>query len=155
MTSNLPVHAAAHSSFVVERRFSAPRERVFAAWSDPAKKRRWSSCHEDSGSVDYRLDFRVDGTEESHVVFRDGTTQTVKARFYDIVPPERIVYAYDLLLDETRVSVSLVTVEFVPDAGKTTMLFTEQVVVLDGRADLRERREGTELGLARIDAELG
>ncbi len=35
------------------------------------------------------------------------------------------------------------------------MTFTEQVVLLDGQGDIRERREGTELGLAHIDAELG
>jgi uncharacterized protein YndB with AHSA1/START domain len=128
---------------------------VFLAWSDPVKKRRWSSCHEDAGTVEYELDFRVDGTETSRVVMHDGTTQVVKARFLDIAPPKRIVYAYDLCLDDTKVSVSLVTVEFLPDAGKTTMLFTEQVVLLDSRGDIRERREGTELGLARIDAELG
>jgi uncharacterized protein YndB with AHSA1/START domain len=150
----MPRSSATHDSFVVERRFAASRERVFAAWSDPVKKRRWSSCHEDTGTVEYELDFRVDGTETSRAVMNDGSTQVVKARFLDIVPPERIVYAYDLCLGDTKVSVSLVTVEFLPDGGKTTMLFTEQVVLLDGSNDLRERREGTELGLARIDAEL-
>ncbi len=153
--TKMPRRSATHDSFVVERRFAAPRERVFAAWSDPVKKRRWSSCHEDTGTVEYELDFRVDGLETSRVVMNDGSIQVVKARFLDIVAPERIVYTYDLCLGETRISVSLVTVEFVSDRGTTTMLFTEQVVVLDGRADIRERREGTELGLAHIDAELG
>ena len=31
------------------------------------------------------------------------------------------------------------------------MTFTEQVTFLDGHGDLEERREGTEVGLARID----
>jgi uncharacterized protein YndB with AHSA1/START domain len=146
--------SVSHSTFVVERRFSASVERVFAAWSDPVKKRRWSSCHEDAGTVEYQLDFRIDGTETSHVVMADGATQTVKARFLDIVTPERIVYAYDLVQNQTRVSASLVTVTFTRESGKTKMTFTEQVVLLDGHGDVRERREGTELGLARIDEEL-
>lgn len=36
----------------------------------------------------------------------------------------------------------------------TPQKLTEQVVFLDGHGDVEERREGTELGLARIDAEL-
>jgi hypothetical protein len=51
-----------------------------------------------------------------------------------------------------RLSVSLVTVELAAQGAKTKMTFTEQVVFLDGHGDAAERREGTELGLARIDA---
>ncbi len=71
------------------------------------------------GTVEYALDFRLDGTEISRVTFPDGTTQTVKARFLDIAPPERIIYAYDLLRGDVRLSVSLVTVTFENEAGKT------------------------------------
>jgi len=30
-----------HSTFVIERHYAAAPERVFAAFADPAKKRRW------------------------------------------------------------------------------------------------------------------
>ena len=30
-----------HSTFVIERSYSATPERVFSAFADPAKKRRW------------------------------------------------------------------------------------------------------------------
>jgi uncharacterized protein YndB with AHSA1/START domain len=30
-----------HSTFVIERSYATTPERVFAAFSDPAKKRRW------------------------------------------------------------------------------------------------------------------
>jgi hypothetical protein len=55
---------------------------------------------------------------------------------------------------DARISVSLVTVVFEPGLKKTQMTFTEQVVFLDGHGNLQERREGTEIGLARLDAEL-
>jgi uncharacterized protein YndB with AHSA1/START domain len=83
-----------------------------------------------------------------------GSVHAFKAWFLDVVPDERIVYAYDMLVDDVRISVSLVTVTFQRDGAKTKMTFTEQVVFLDGHGDAEERREGTELGLTRLDAVL-
>ena len=34
--------------------------------------------------------------------------------YYDIVPDERIVYSYEMHLDDKRISVSLATIEFAP-----------------------------------------
>ena len=143
--------STAHGTFVIERRFAAPPRRVFAAWSDPDKKQRWLGCHDDWVTLEYRLDLRVGGGELSRSRAPDGVVHVVEARFLDVVPGERIVYAYDMRADETRTSVSLVTVELAPDGAGTKMTFTEQVVFLDGHGDLAERREGTELGLARVD----
>jgi uncharacterized protein YndB with AHSA1/START domain len=157
-TPSTSPRSVAHSSFVIERTLPAPRERVFAAWTDVAIKRRWNVCHDDWRTEEHRLDFRVDGTEQSRVVEPDGTAHVMKARFIDIVPGERIVYVYEMLLDDALISVSLVTVTFEPAAGtrtppakpRTTMIFTEQVVFLDGHGDADERREGTEVGLDRL-----
>lgn len=154
-----------HGTFVIERTFSASVERVFAAWSDAETKRRWNACHDDWKTVEHRLDFRVGGEERNDVVRPDGVVHRFRARFHDIVPGERIVYSYDMHVGDVRVSVSLVTVTFERAArgrrgSKQTaseasrMTFTEQVVFLDGHGDLDERREGTEIGLARIEPEL-
>jgi uncharacterized protein YndB with AHSA1/START domain len=150
MTAPAPVH----SSFSIERSFAASVERVFATWSNPEKKRRWFACHEDWTTVAYHLDFREGGWEINEVVEPDGTQHAFKGYFLDIVANARIVYAYEMSVSGARVSASLVTVSFAAGGGKTKMTFTEQVVFLDGRADVEERREGTALGLARIDAEL-
>jgi uncharacterized protein YndB with AHSA1/START domain len=146
--------SAIHATFVIERRFSAPVGRVFAAWSHAEKKRRWFACHEDWSTIEYALDFRADGTEISAVVTPEGIVHRFKSRFFDIVPDERIVYAYDMDVGGVRISVSLVTVTFAPDRAHTKMTFTEQVVFLDGHGDADERREGTEIGLGRLAAEL-
>lgn len=147
---------------MIERSFAAPVERVFAFWSDAEKKRRWLSCHEDWTSVDYRLDFRNGGTElnkvlepDGKVLEPDGTVHLFKAQYLDIVPGARIVYAYEMLVSDARISASLVTVMFEAGSAKTRMTFTEQVVFLDGHGDLQERREGTDVGMSRLEAELG
>lgn len=153
---DMTIPSVSHSTFVIERSFAAPVARVFAAWSDPAKKQRWFACHDDWKTVDYQLDFRQGGVEINDATERDGTLHAFKAHYLDLVPNERIVYAYEMSVGGTRVSASLVSVVFAAVGAKTRMTFTEQVAFLDGHGDaqLAERREGTELGLARIDAEL-
>jgi hypothetical protein len=56
-------------------------------------------------------------------------------------------------LDDTRISVSLATVELQPGAG-TRLIFTERTAFLDGYNDLAGRVEGTRAGLDDLDAEL-
>jgi len=68
------------------------------------------------------------------------------------VPQARIVYAYDMKLGETRISASLATVTYEATTSGTTMVFTEQVVFLDGYADDGSRRQGTEILVDRIQA---
>jgi uncharacterized protein YndB with AHSA1/START domain len=146
-----------HATFVIERTLKAPAARVFRAWSDLALKQQWNSCHDDWRSEEHRLDFRPGGSEISRVVEPDGTAHIMKAHYFDVVPDRRIVYAYEMYLDDIRISVSLVTVMFAPAgrAGATTsMTFTEQVTFLDGHGDLDERREGTEVGLRRLELSL-
>jgi hypothetical protein len=50
--------------------------------------------------------------------------------------------------DDVRISVSLVTVEIVPDAGATRLVYTEQAAFLDGIGtsidESEYRRRGTE-----------
>jgi uncharacterized protein YndB with AHSA1/START domain len=144
-----------HSTFAIERVLGAPVERVFAAWSNADLKRRWHSCHDEWRLEEHQLDFRVGGVEANRVVEPDGTVHAMNARFMDIVPGRRIVYVYEMLLDQTRISISLVSVLFEGRAAKTVMTFTEQVTFLDGHGDAEERREGTEVGLARLDQLLG
>jgi uncharacterized protein YndB with AHSA1/START domain len=160
MSKPSPVaRSVAHSTFDIERALPAPVERVFAAWSDAATKRRWAACHDDWRLEEHRLDFRVGGTEVNRTVEPDGTAHTMNARFLDIVPDQRIVYVYDMQVGDTRISVSLVTVVFERARTKTAkattkMTFTEQVTFLDGHGDAEERREGTEEGFARLAADV-
>ncbi|HEY4370875.1 MAG TPA: SRPBCC family protein [Burkholderiales bacterium] len=145
-----------HATFTIERRYPAGIERVFRAWSDPARKARWFSCHDEWQASGYTLDFRVGGREHLTTTPPGGQPHRYDAIYQDIVPQARIIYAYDMHLGDKRISVSLATVEFKPEGKHTVLVFTEQAVFLDGYDDegARERRAGTEIGLQNLDESL-
>jgi uncharacterized protein YndB with AHSA1/START domain len=127
-----------HAAFVVERVYDASPERTFAAWSDPQAKARWYNGSEG----DYELDFRVGGWERHGGMLPDGREYAYQAHFRDIVPDRRIVYTYDMLLDGTRISVSVATAEFRPERDGTRLVFTEQGAFLDGHEIPARREQG-------------
>ena len=133
-----------HSTFVIERNYDAAPARVFAAWASKDAKGQWFGSPGDNQN--HELDFRVGGRE----AWRGGqggptgeSTFRFDAIYQDIVENERIVYAYDMHMDDQRISVSLATVEFKPDGDGTRLTFTEQGAVLDGLDEPGRREEGT------------
>ena len=138
-------HSVEHSSFSVERTYAASPALVFAAWADPEAKARWFSGPADWENRPLELDFRVGGREASVGGPTGGPIHTYAALYWDIAPDERIVYTYEMLLDRTRISVSLVTIEFAPDGAGTRLKLTEHGAFLDGHepAPLREQGMGS------------
>lgn len=143
-----------HSSFVVERRYDASPSRVFAAWADPKAKRRWFGGPQGWRTLEHELDFRVGGREVNRVGPSGGPVHTFDARYHDVVTDRRIVYSYDMYLDERRLSVSLATVELAPHGSGTRLVFTEHDAFLADGEDPREREEGTRELLEALAAEL-
>jgi uncharacterized protein YndB with AHSA1/START domain len=149
--------ATHHATFTIERTYPAPPAHAFRAWSDQAAKARWFACHDDWKSEGHELDFRVGGSERLDTYpSGGGAVHAYRATYFDIVPDQRIVYAYDMYLGETRISVSLATVELEPAGAGTLLRFTEQVVMLDGYEDdnAAGREEGTRAGLENLAREL-
>jgi uncharacterized protein YndB with AHSA1/START domain len=132
-----------HATFVIERTYAAAPAQVFNAWADPGAKARWFAGPEDWESGKYELEFRVGGRERASGGPPGGPVHVYDARYQDIVPGERIVYTYDMHLDQARISVSLATVEFKPAGTGTRLIFTEQAVYLDGYDTVASREHGT------------
>lgn len=145
--------SASHTSFTIERDMPAPPAAVFRAWSDAEAKRRWTECHP-SMAREHSLDFRPGGLEVNRMTGPDGAVFLVEARFIEILPAQRIIYAYDYLENGRRTSASLVTVEFTPGGRGTRMVFTEQAAFLDGYDGREERIEGTDEGFDRMELDL-
>jgi uncharacterized protein YndB with AHSA1/START domain len=132
-----------HATFVIERDYDAPPARVFGAWADPAAKARWFGPTESPKDA-HTLEFAVGGAEHLTVGAADGSVYAYDAVYQEIVPDRRIVYAYTMDRDDTRISASLATVEIEPAAaGGTRLTFTEQAAYLDGADTPAAREHGT------------
>jgi uncharacterized protein YndB with AHSA1/START domain len=140
----MTVHSVAHDTFVIERTYDVPVAQTYEAWADPKLKARWFAGSVDALGVGYELDFRVGGREVNRGGPPGGPVYTYESQFRDIVPETRIVYTYEMFADETRISVSVATVQFVSQKGATQLILTEQGVFLDGHDTVAQRAEGTE-----------
>lgn len=142
-TSQRGTQASQHGSFTIERIYEASSSRVFAAWANVEAKSRWFAGPDEWVEAGREFDFRVGGREYLKGRWKNGSTSTFDARYFDIVPDRRIVYAYDMYVDDAKISVSLATVEIAPEGSGTRMRFTEQAVFLDGYDDAGSRERGT------------
>jgi uncharacterized protein YndB with AHSA1/START domain len=147
--------SAHHATFVIERLFKAPPFRVFDAFADPAAKAAWFAGPDEWEKTRQDFDFRVGGRERLSGGPKGGTAHSFEALYQDIVRNERIIYTYDMHLDDKRISVSLATVEFKPEDGGARLVITEQGVFLDGYDDAGSREKGTHWLLTKLSASLG
>ena len=148
--------SVSHGTFVNERRYPAPPAKVFGAWADGAAKEIWMDDPDyKSDGSQYELDFRVGGHERFSGLAPDGKPYRYDAQYYDIVPDYRIVYSYEMYAADDRMSVSLATVEIVPDQDGTKLTYTEQAAFLDGIDKPEFREEGIAWMLDNLGKYLG
>lgn len=144
-----------HHTFSIERTYPATPQRVFAAFADPAAKAKWfASDSADWTQERYALDFRAGGSESNVARARDGVAHRFEARYHDIVADQRIVLAYEMYLDDLRISVSLQTLELHPAGRGTRLVLTEQGAFLDGHDQPAGREQGTAAVLDALGAAL-
>jgi uncharacterized protein YndB with AHSA1/START domain len=147
-----------HSTFVIERTYPVKPERVFGAFSDPAKKRRWFAEGDHHAVEHHEMDFRVGGKER--VRFRLGEDTPLKGiactndgSYLDIVRNHRIVVASTMSVAEKCISASLTTFEFLPSETGTDLIFTHQGAFFEGADGPEMREEGWRKLLEQLAAE--
>jgi uncharacterized protein YndB with AHSA1/START domain len=150
----MPARSVQHETFVIERTYNYPPERVYAAWADEGAKARWFVGPDNWEKSNHKLDFRVGGKESVSGGQPGGPVHYYNATYQDIVPNERIISTYDMLMDDKRISVSVATVEFRPSGNGTMLVLTEQGVFLDGWDNAGQREHGTRDLLNNLDAYL-
>ena len=147
-----------HSTFVIERSYPAPPQRVFAAFADPTRKRRWFVEGEGHAVEHFEMDFRVGGKESARFRFKEGTPLkgiacTNDTSYLDIVPNRRVVLASTMAVGEKCISASLVTVELLPSETGTDLILTHQGAFFEGADGPEMREEGWRKLLERLTRE--
>ncbi len=110
-------------SLTLKRRFKAPPERVFAAWTQPDQISQWfGPAGVTVTSVEF--DTRVGGRFRVRARSTDGEAHEVGGVIREFVKNRRLVYTWAWHTTPERES--LVTVEFNPDGEGTILTLTHE-----------------------------
>jgi uncharacterized protein YndB with AHSA1/START domain len=122
--------AAVKPSLTIKRRFNAPPEKVYAAWTDPKKLGQWMGPT-GTQRVEAECDLRVGGRYAIKMVMPDDE-HNVGGVYRAIVPNEKLSFTWAWRSTPERES--LVTVTFKKDGDGTIMtLLHEQFFDEDAR----------------------
>jgi len=111
-------------SLTLKRRLNAPPERVYAAWTDPEKLKRWFGP-EQIETLRADADARVGGRFRIVMLGADGEEHDVSGIYREVVPNEKIAFTWAWRSTPERES--LVTVVIKPEgAGSLLTLVHEQ-----------------------------
>ncbi|MBV9510366.1 MAG: SRPBCC domain-containing protein [Caulobacteraceae bacterium] len=144
-----------HAIFHLERTYDAPVARVWAALTEETAKAKWFGGSPREWEVLERvMDVRPGGRERAKGRWASGLVTCFDAIYFDVIPLQRLVYAYEMHMNEKKISVSLATMQLTAKGAKTTLAVTEQGAFLDGYDDAGSREQGTGFLLDAIGASL-
>jgi uncharacterized protein YndB with AHSA1/START domain len=149
-----PPRSVVHGVFTVRRSYAASPAQVYRALSDKEAKSRWFGGHGGFVALEREMDVRPGGRERVKGRWPSGLVTTFDAVYFDVAVDERLVYAYELSLDDRKISVSLATLQLEAEAGGTRLTVTEQGAFLDGYDDAGAREHGTGAMLEALGASL-
>ena len=107
----------------IERVFDAPRDRVFAAYTDPELIPQWWGPHETTTIVD-RMDVEAGGSWRFVIRNSDGSEDGFRGTYREVTPPERIVQTFEWEGMPGYVSVETAVFE---DLGERTKVTTTSI----------------------------
>ena len=131
-----------HGSFTLERMYPHAPDRVFFAHADKDTLYRWRVDGEGFTVSSHELDFREGGREFSSFRYGDGPEMTFEAEYHVIVPDRRIVSTYRMTMGGEPLSVSLLSIDFLPESDGTRLVMTEQGAYFGDPAAVAGREEG-------------
>ena len=116
--------ASESNSLQVKRLIRAPRERVFAAWTEAAQIKNWfgpANCR----VANAQIDLRVGGQYRFEVSSEEMGTLAVRGEYREVNAPSKLVFTWQWEDDEDWAGVvSTVTVEFAEMTGGTEVVIT-------------------------------
>jgi uncharacterized protein YndB with AHSA1/START domain len=132
-----------HATFVVERTYPVPVAEVWHALSDNDARDQWFGGGATFEVTDKSHDFRVGGRGIEDGQWHAGPRSRFESTYTDIVDQHRIVFTYDMWVENQHLSTSLTTIAVEPDGEATRLTYTEQAVHFDGLDSVEGREEGT------------
>lgn len=149
------VTAPGDRDIVVERSFDAPREAVFAAYTQPDLLRRWFGPHGHT-LVECDVDLRVGGRWRYRVAGDDGSDMVLHGIFRAVEPPSRLVTTQVFGEEYAAEDESIVTARFDEHEGRTTLTITVRYPNGDARDQMAMSgmADGMGQGFDRLDAVL-
>jgi uncharacterized protein YndB with AHSA1/START domain len=103
----------------IERFFDAPRDQVFAVYTDPALIPEWWGPHGTTAIVE-QMDVRTGGDWRFRIENADGSETGFRGAYREVTPPERIVQTFEWLGMPGYVSLETATFEDLGDRTKVT-----------------------------------
>jgi uncharacterized protein YndB with AHSA1/START domain len=112
----------------ISRVINAPRDRVYAAWTDPAQLRQWFGP-ENVQTRKLVADARVGGEFRWDLINSEGEEMTMRGEFRELHPGKKVVFTWQWENDEVWENhISVVTVELSDrDGGTELRLIHEQL----------------------------
>ena len=110
-------------SLTIKRRFNAATAKVFSAWTDPEKVKRWMGPCE-TVTVRAENDARVGGRYRVVMRAPNGDEHDVGGVYREVVPNEKLVFTW--AWKSTPERESLVTITFKSDGAGTLMTLTHE-----------------------------
>jgi uncharacterized protein YndB with AHSA1/START domain len=122
------------ASLEIKRVIKAPRDRVYAAWTDPDQLKNWFGP-ENVKTRDLAADVRVGGKYRWEVTNSDGEQMAVRGEYRELQPDKKIVFTWQWEDDEDwEGHESVVTVELSDcDGGTEIRLAHEQLPSKESR----------------------
>jgi len=140
-----------HATLVFERKIQAPVTDVFAAYANARARAQWSAPAGDIIVFD-QDEFREGGQDQFRCGPEANPSIVGTTHYFEIVPEERIVSAETLVLDGTRLAISLITTEF-DDCGESTSLKSMvQLLSLVGQDMVAGYQHGNNAALDGLEA---
>lgn len=124
----MKLNESAALTLELERVIRAPRERVWAAWTNRDLLHRWS-CPEGMHIPEASVDFRVGGTWEIVMAVNEDPSERHVAfgTYLEIDPPERIVQEHQWRTADGGASPrTVVTVVFHDEGEQTRIVLTQE-----------------------------
>jgi uncharacterized protein YndB with AHSA1/START domain len=110
-------------SLTLKRRFNAPPAKVFAAWTDPEKMKRWMGPEGVQG-LSCEIDARVGGRYRLVMRAPNGDEHDVSGFYSEVVPNEKLVFSW--AWKSTPERESRVTILLKPDGTGTLLTLTHE-----------------------------